>query len=154
MIELFDETGRLSDAELGHIEDVLNGYLSRFDPDAARTGGPRFALFLITDEAIRGLNREHRELDEPTDVLSYPLNEPDDVGFPELPFLGDVFISLDTAATQAETAGHGLLDEVLLLAAHGHTHLRGYDHQTEEEWQTFEAAQSRVLDLARANRSA
>lgn len=153
MIELIDETGRLADADLDLIRLTLADYLEEFDSGAKEITGPRFALFLVDDARIQELNRDHRQLDEPTDVLSYPLNEPDDIGFPQLPFLGDVFVSLDTAASQADTAGHGLLDEILVLAAHGHTHLRGYDHQTEEEWKTFEAAQSRILEQVKANRS-
>ena len=66
---------------------------------------------------------------------------------PEVEQLGDVFISLDTAARQAKEKGHDLETEILSLAAHGVTHLRGYDHPTEAAWQTFHQAQNRILEL-------
>jgi len=81
-------------------------------------------------------------------VLSYPTAEPDDAGFPAVPHLGDIFISLDTAARQAEERGVGLEQEVLVLAAHGLTHLRGFDHTSEAAWEPFRAAERRIVRLA------
>ena len=108
-------------------------------------------IILVDDPTIHRLNREHRQVDAPTDVLSYPLSEPEDATLsfklPEVEQLGDVFISLDTVARQAPEHGHDLISEVLTLAAHGVTHLRGYDHPTEAAWQTFYQAQTRVLEL-------
>lgn len=151
MISVTDETGRLSDRELRRLRRLLSLYT---DAAGAGTlpelpeGMPRFSLILKDDIGIAALNARDRGVPEATDVLSYPANEPDDAGFPLLPFLGDVFISLDTAARQAEEAGHSLETEVLLLAAHGFTHLLGYDHQTEEEWEVFRREQARMLALA------
>lgn len=108
-----------------------------------------FTLVLTDDERIAELNARDREVEGPTDVLSYPTSEPTDVGFPQVAHLGDVFISLDTAAVQADAAGHDLLDEVATLAAHGLMHLCGYDHQEAEDWQPFYAAQERIRKLRR-----
>ena len=150
MISVTDETGRLSSGELGRLEELLGLYA---DAAGAGTlpelpeGMPRFSLVLTDDLGIAALNARDRGVPEPTDVLSYPANEPDDSGFPVLPFLGDVFVSLDTATRQAEEAGHSPETEVLLLAAHGFTHLRGYDHQTEDEWEIFRKEQARMLAL-------
>ncbi|HUH02083.1 MAG TPA: rRNA maturation RNase YbeY [Kofleriaceae bacterium] len=84
---------------------------------------------LTGDAAIRALNREYRKKNKPTDVLAFAQREADPSGLhPEL--LGDVVISLDTAARQAR---RGLLAEVLFLAAHGLCHLLGYDHQTDDQ---------------------
>ncbi len=154
MIQIEDETGSLSSEQLAEAGRVLEQYAAEQGLlGGLQEGLPLFSLVFIDDEAIRALNREHRGLDEATDVLSYPVHEPDDVGFPQLGFLGDVLISVDTAAVQARAAGHDLLSELLVLAVHGLTHLQGYDHQTEEEWHTFEAAQSRILSLVRAGPS-
>ncbi len=149
MIELTDETEQLTEDELELLEKVLSDWLLKQGHEQ-QGELPLFSLVLIDDAAIAGLNARDRAVNGPTDVLSYPVHEPDDDGFPQLPFLGDVFISLDTATQQAHSAGHDLLHEVLVLAAHGFTHLQGYDHRTEEEWKVFEAAQEMVVTLARA----
>ncbi len=105
-------------------------------------------LVLLEDAAIAERNAADRGVDGPTDVLSYPTREPDDVGFPEVPHLGDILISLETAARQAEEHGHSLEAEVVVLAAHGLVHLLGHDHQDDAGWQPFLAAQKRALELA------
>lgn len=153
MIELTDETGRLSSEQLDIIRALLNSWLASAGHEAAAEL-PLFSLILVDDTFISELNSRDRGVDGPTDVLSYPVHEPDDEGFPVLPFKGDVLISLDTAAQQAADAGHGLLDEVLVLAVHGFMHLQGYDHRTEEEWKVFKAAQAEITGLARAARPA
>jgi probable rRNA maturation factor len=105
---------------------------------------------VLTDDAeIHALNREHLGVDSPTDVLSFPLVEFGDEGFPDVPHLGDIVISLDTAQRQADAAGHALELEVATLAAHGLTHLLGFDHPTEETWAVFRANQTRILALLR-----
>ncbi|HEX2732039.1 MAG TPA: rRNA maturation RNase YbeY [Polyangiaceae bacterium] len=91
---------------------------------------------LLTDDAtIRELNREHRDKDKATDVLAFPLMDPDDESLNTLDggALGDVVISLDTALLQANQRGVDLIDEVRALLAHGLLHLLGYDHQTDAE---------------------
>lgn len=104
-------------------------------------------VVLVDDAEIAALNCAHRGVEGPTDVLSYPLHEPEDVGFPTVPHLGDIIISVDTAARQAEARGHTLEAEVATLAAHGLTHLLGFDHPTEAEWETFRENQRRILAL-------
>jgi len=116
------------------------------------------ALYLTTDAAIRALNRDYRGLDAPTDVLSFryadvtltpspsptawergayvpPLSlaaegDTGGDGNPDLPPLGDLVISVETARRQAPLNGHDLLTELLMLALHGTLHLMGYDDST------------------------
>lgn len=106
-------------------------------------------VVLVDDPAITELKLEHWGENAPTDVLSFPTWEPGDPFMP--PHLGDIIISLDTAARQAEARGHSLLYEVVLLGSHGLTHLAGYDHPHAEglgfeegavgaEWQVFHDA--------------
>ncbi len=104
-------------------------------------------LVFVDDAEIHALNLEHLGVDKPTDVLSFPLMEQGEAGMPDVPHLGDVVISLDTASRQAEAAGHSLETEVATLAAHGLTHLLGFDHPTEEAWAVFRANQTRILAL-------
>lgn len=81
---------------------------------------------LVDDETIRELNREHRGLDKPTDVLSFPLDP-----FPGAP-LGSVIISADTAKRQAEEMGHSTEAEIAVLFLHGLLHLLGFDHECDQ----------------------
>jgi probable rRNA maturation factor len=95
------------------------------------------SIFLTNDAEIHKINSEHRGKDKPTDVLSFPQHQfraPEKPrGRVELTLLGDVVISLDTAARQARTRRRPLADEVRFLLAHGILHLVGYDHATPDE---------------------
>ena len=98
-------------------------------------------VVLVRDDAIAARNLADRGVEGPTDVLAYPLNEPDDAGIPRSMHLGDVVISLDTAARQARSRGRPMWHEVAALASHGLLHLLGLDHQEPEDWAPFEALQ-------------
>jgi probable rRNA maturation factor len=92
------------------------------------------SVLLTDDRTIHALNRQHRDKDRPTDVLSFPLDEdaeaPDSRQEGEPRVLGDVVISLDTAERQARGRKRPLAEEVRFLLAHGLLHLIGYDHDT------------------------
>lgn len=114
------------------------------------------SLVLTDDPEIRALNRAHRHKDRPTDVLAFSQNEdehgrfvPFDAAAPVL--LGDVVISLDTAAAQARAHGLSLVHELSLLLAHGLLHLLGCDHQNDHEERRMKA---RTQLLAAAGRAA
>jgi len=139
-VEIVDETSRFP-----HVEALQRAVTELMR--SAGLGENEVTIVLLDDETMAELNRRDRGVGGPTDVLSYPTHEPTDVGFPDVPHLGDVLISLDTAATQAEAVGHSLALEVATLAAHGLTHLRGLDHREPAEWEPFEAAQERARQL-------
>jgi probable rRNA maturation factor len=96
-------------------------------------------LVLSDDAKLRALKLEHWGEDASTDVLSFPAWEPGDSFVPA--HLGDIIISLETAARQALEQGHSLATEVIVLASHGLTHLLGFDHQTEADWAPFKTAE-------------
>lgn len=144
MVEILDETNRFPHVDA--VAEALSELMRDFTLDERS-----LTVVLLDDAAIRGHNRDHRGVDAPTDVLSYPTAEPDDLDVPAVEHLGDILISVDTAQRQASGHGHSLLDEVLVLAAHGLTHLRGFDHPTEERWEVFRKTQRRILELG--NRS-
>lgn len=86
------------------------------------------SITLVDDEAIRALNAEHRGIDRPTDVLSFPMFDEDfDDG--EYAVLGDVVISLERAYRQAAEYGHSPEREIAFLVVHSILHLLGYDHE-------------------------
>ena len=98
-------------------------------------------ILLTDDETIHAINREHRGVDRPTDVLSFPLNElqpgafdPDACEYDyerDCVLLGDMVISMERCAAQAEEFGHSFAHEVTYLAIHSTLHLLGYDHEDE-----------------------
>lgn len=107
---------------------------------------------IVDDEEIHALNREYRNMDKPTDVLSFALDEdcedsdePELVGGPEEHLLGDIIISAETALRQAEEYGHGLEREMTYLAVHGMFHLLGYDHMTDEDKAKMRAKEEEAL---------
>jgi probable rRNA maturation factor len=112
------------------------------------------SILLTNDDGIRRLNREHRDKDRATDVLSFPQSEFRRPLVPRrgqnLAVLGDVILSLDTAARQARGRRRPLEDEVRFLLAHGLLHLLGYDHRFPGEKKVMTA---RTRQLVRACRS-
>ncbi|NOV03479.1 rRNA maturation RNase YbeY [Paenibacillus planticolens] len=129
------------------------------------------ALTFVDDEAIQELNKQYRDLDKPTDVLSFAMSEfgedeirinyeddeQDDAegsedgesvseGFIEP--LGDIIISVPRAIAQAEDYGHSVERELGFLFVHGFLHLIGYDHQSEEEEKVMFAKQEDILQKA------
>ena len=86
------------------------------------------SLVLAGDDRLRELNRQWRGVDAPTDVLSFADGEPLPDG---VPFLGEIVMSVDTAAVQARSLGHSLERELEELTLHGVLHLLGHDHETD-----------------------
>ncbi len=115
---------------------------------ALELGDAELSVLLTDDATIHALNRSFRDKDKPTDVLAFAQREgeraPAIEGVPEL--LGDVVISLETAAAQARAHRRTPLAEVTMLLAHGLLHLVGYDHRDDEEEREMTAA---TADLAR-----
>lgn len=115
------------------------------------------------NDSIREINREFRELDVPTDVLSFPMVDyPAPADFSVLEddenaveyfhpetgelILGDIVISVERARMQAEEYGHSLKREICFLTAHSMLHLFGYDHMTPEEAAIMEGKQTEILN--------
>ncbi len=114
------------------------------------------SVMFTDNEEIRALNKLHRGIDRATDVLSFPLLEYDENGeiYEEcLDFnpsgeliLGDIVISLERAAEQAEEYGHSLAREVGFLTVHSMLHLFGYDHMTPEDEEEMFGYQREILE--------
>jgi probable rRNA maturation factor len=114
-------------------------------PAEGRTEPIEVSIGLISDAEIQELNATWRGKDQPTDVLSFAQFDPP---FPVwAPTLGDVVISLETAQRQANTAGHSLSDELVVLLTHGLLHLLGLDHQNAKERAEMAAAEDAILQV-------
>jgi probable rRNA maturation factor len=134
--------------------DEWEAWFTRWGQQMALEGSPigayELSLKLTTDGAIADLNHQFRQLDQPTDVLSFAALETD---FPQVEallateplYLGDIIISLDTAARQARSVGHSLRWETAWLAAHGFLHLLGWDHPDDVTLATMLAKQGELL---------
>jgi len=85
-----------------------------------------FELIITTNDEIHELNKEHRDMDKPTDVLSFPL----EFDMPNMP-LGSIVISTDFVEDKAKQFGHSFNEELSLLFIHGLLHLIGYDHEVD-----------------------
>ena len=105
------------------------------------------SITLTDDERIHGLNKKFRDVDRPTDVLSFAFRESDEpeVLTTQVEILGDIIISLERAKFQAETYGHSYLREVIFLTVHGLLHLLGYDHIEESDRLEMEREQDFVM---------
>ncbi|MBQ5369832.1 MAG: rRNA maturation RNase YbeY [Peptococcaceae bacterium] len=103
-------------------------------------------LLFVDNEAIREINLEYRDKDSATDVLSFPMYEPDEeIDDEEEVLLGDIVISLERAQEQCEEYGHSLEREVMYLLVHGLLHLAGYDHMEEEDKKVMRAQEEKLL---------
>lgn len=121
------------------------------------TDNVEISVMLTDNEEIRTLNKLHRNIDRATDVLSFPMFEYDEAGniqeeFAELNetgevCLGDIVISLERAAEQAEEYGHSYEREVGFLTVHSMLHLLGYDHMTPDEEKEMFGYQKEILKV-------
>lgn len=103
-------------------------------------------IIFLEQQAIHDMNMTYRQIDRPTDVLSFINDEDDDS-------LGDIFISIEQARLQAEDYGHSFAREIGFLAVHGYLHLLGYDHHSEAEEKLMIEEQERILKNANLERN-
>jgi probable rRNA maturation factor len=113
---------------------------------AARVPGDGAVSVLLADDAaVRVLNRDWRQIDKPTNVLSFPARQ-QPAGEP---VVGDIAIAYETVAREAAEEGKPFLHHLAHLAVHGYLHLMGYDHQTDSEAEAMEALEREILRTLR-----
>jgi probable rRNA maturation factor len=109
-------------------------------------GESELSLSLVDDPAIAELNLSYRKLDRPTDVLSFSLLEGEESTY-RGNLLGDVVISVETAARQAQEQGVSLDEELARLLIHGVLHLIGHDHMEPDEAERMQAEERRLSEV-------
>ncbi len=144
MTELITENRQdaeiISDELLADIKNVCETVMELEDCDF----DAQISLSFVTDSEIRRINKENRDIDAVTDVLSFPMLEFDEDGCAvlddcdyapdtDIVILGDIVIAPQRARTQAEEYGHSIRREICFLCAHSMLHLLGYDHVDDEE---------------------
>lgn len=108
---------------------------------AEDASGQELSVTLVDDEQIAQLHLDYMDIPGPTDVISFPLSDPED----PIPILGEVVVSVDTAAREAEERGLSLEEELLRYVVHGTLHLLGYDDHEEQERIEMHARQEELL---------
>lgn len=138
-IEIFNQTDK-NIKELKEIHKLLK-YASR----KLKLKKAVFNVIIVDSEEIRKINKEYRNIDKETDVISFALEEVKDVTY-KFRLLGDIYISIDKAETQAVDYEHSLLRELAFLSIHGLLHLLGYDHMEVEDEKKMLEKQEEILN--------
>lgn len=146
-IDLLDETNELSEKEISHIVELLH-FAAKMEEIEE---GSEVSLTFVDNKKIREINKEYRNKDSETDVISFAMEEMGEgemmiVGAEMPRVLGDIIISVTRAKEQAEEYGHSFMRELGFLAVHGFLHLLGYDHMTTEEEKEMFSRQKEILD--------
>lgn len=110
-------------------------------------------ITLTTKEFIHKINKQYRNVDRPTDVLSFPMFEKDELDkkianqdFKHEDILGDLIIAIEKVKEQAKEYGHSFERELSYMLVHGFYHLMGYDHMEEEEKQVMRQKEEKILN--------
>lgn len=128
--------------ELERVEEIL---LSAIKKESLKDVS--FNLIIVDNNYIHELNKNYRNIDRETDVITFALEDEDSLVLPEdVRVLGDIYISIDKARSQALEYGHTLLRELSFLAVHGFYHLLGFDHMNLEDEKVMFAKQEEVLE--------
>ncbi|WP_409022485.1 rRNA maturation RNase YbeY [Dellaglioa sp. P0083] len=153
-LEIFDHTKAEPEKNITLIKEILNFAGKKIKlPDETE-----MSVTLMNNEEIHKINREYRNVDRPTDVISFAIEEdgddmpiifPDDEGMdmPEIAKnIGDIMISTEKVAEQAVDYGHSYERELGFLTVHGFLHLNGYDHMEPEDEKEMFGLQTEILD--------
>ncbi|WP_438453826.1 rRNA maturation RNase YbeY [Staphylococcus pseudintermedius] len=143
-IDFSDHTDQVKDDWYTQIRDVLEFAKNEegIDEDA------ELSVTFVDKAEIQEINRDYRQKDKVTDVISFAFEEEEDIfeGMDVPRVLGDIIICTDVAAEQAEQYGHSFERELGFLALHGFLHLLGYDHMTEEDEKVMFERQKDILN--------
>ena len=105
-----------------------------------------FSVIIVDNKKIHEINKEYRNIDRPTDVITFALEDYEDVQFDNYRPLGDIYISIDKVKEQAKEYGHSELRELAFLTVHGFLHLLVYDHMEKEDEKVMFAKQEEILN--------
>ncbi len=140
VFEIFNNT----DKEIKEIK-LLNEYM-KFATKKLDIEKGIFNIIFVSNEEIHNINKEYRNTDRVTDVISFALEDNPDIVYEDFRLLGDIYIAIDVAYDQAIEYNHSREREVCFLATHGLLHLLGYDHMTPLEEKEMFGKQDELLD--------
>ena len=111
-----------------------------------------FSIVFVDDTEIQRINREYRDIDRVTDVISFAFEDNNDLEYNDIRLLGDIYICIPQMKRQAKEYGHGEERELSFLTVHGLLHLLGYDHMKKDEEKIMFDLQELILDEANIKR--
>ena len=146
MVEIYDLTRK---KELKGLNKEIKKYYKKTLEVLKLSDGFDLSLIVVGKAKIRSINRDYRNIDKETDVISFANIDSEDYDFlSEEINLGDIFINVDRVKTQAHKYGHSIKREYIFLFVHGLLHLFGYDHMDKKDEKTmFELQDEIVGDL-------
>ena len=135
-------------------KEVVEKVLTRcFEEEKLENSKLYITVTLTNPENIRKINKEYRNIDRATDVLSFPMFEKDELdekirknNFNHIDVLGDLIISIEKVEEQAKEYGHSFERELSYMLVHGFYHLMGYDHIKDEDRKMMRAKEEKILD--------
>lgn len=140
MFEIFNETEK-EIKEIDKLEKYMNFVVDKLDLKKAI-----FNIIFVNSEEIHKINKEYRNVDRITDVISFALEDNKDISYKDFRLLGDIYIAIEVAYSQALEYNHSTEREVCFLSTHGLLHLLGYDHMKEEDEKIMFGKQKELLD--------
>lgn len=127
-------------------EEEIRGYVEKVLEKEYDSEAPVYVSLLFTgNDEIQVINREYRDKDQPTDVISFAYHETEDFDIGPYDTLGDIVISLERVVEQAKEYNHSPKRELFYVLTHGILHLLGYDHIEEEERKEMRAKEEEIL---------
>ncbi|USK58842.1 rRNA maturation RNase YbeY [Peribacillus asahii] len=146
-LDFIDETNEISEEVQKLVESVLQFAAEKEDIEE----GTELSVTFVDNARIQEINKEYRDKDAATDVISFALEEMGEeeieiIGADMPRVLGDIIISIERTKEQAEEYGHSFDRELGFLALHGFLHLLGYDHMTESDERVMFTKQKDILD--------
>lgn len=147
IIDFHDETNEVTEEYI----DLIDKLLTFAGKEENLSDRIELSVGFVNNEEIQELNKNYRQIDKPTDVLSFALEDEKEgelkiIGEDVPLMLGDIIISVDKAKEQAKDYNHSLERELGFLALHGFLHLNGYDHMSEEDETKMFDRQKEILD--------
>lgn len=139
-VEVFNETNEKLE-EIDELSKLFPFLLDYFNLDNVVC-----SVIIVDNKKIHEINKEYRNIDRETDVISFALEDDETIPEDDIRVLGDIYISIDKAKSQAEEYGHSLKRELCFLMTHGFLHLLGYDHMKKEDEEIMFPLQEKILE--------
>ncbi len=141
-------------------EEVIKKVLKEcFKEEKITNSKLSITITLTNPQNIQEINKEYRDIDKPTDVLSFPMFEKEELDakiekkdFEYEDILGDIIISIEKVQEQAEEYGHSFERELSYMIVHGFYHLMGYDHIEEEDKKIMRPKEEKILKSLKIER--
>ena len=123
------------------LDDVINRTLNHEEVDNCL-----FSIIFVDEEKIRNINKEYRDIDKVTDVISFAFEDNSIIRYNDIRVLGDIYICIPRMIEQAKEYGHSEKRELAFLTVHGLLHLLGHDHQNEDDEKKMFGLQELILN--------